>query len=144
MGFAVTDLRPHLLGQWRVERTMQDRATGAEGSFSGTVVFADDGDALRQSESGTVVWPAYRGPASRTYRLLSTADPAVMDVLFADGRPFHSLDLSRGSWTATHSCPPDRYRVSFTAPAADRLDYTWDVTGPAKDLMLCTSLFRLG
>jgi hypothetical protein len=142
--FAVADLCAHLSGRWRLERTMLDRSTGAAGTFTGTAVFTPDGGGLGQREEGTMVWPTHSGPAAREYSWRNTADPAVMDAYFPDGRAFHSLDLSQGSWTAEHWCAPDTYLVRFTAPSRDRLDYEWDVTGPAKDLLLRTSLFRAG
>lgn len=144
MTFDVADLRAHLLGRWRVERTLLDRSTGTSGTFTGTVVFGPDGGGLSQREAGTMVWPTHSGPATREYGWRSTADAAVMDVFFPDGRAFHSLDLSGGSWTAEHWCSPDTYLVRFTAISPDRLDYEWDVKGPAKDLLLHTSLFRAG
>ncbi|HEY8293825.1 MAG TPA: DUF6314 family protein [Micrococcaceae bacterium] len=142
MTFDVADLRAHLLGRWRVERTLLDRSTGARGTFTGVVVFEHDSGGLRQREEGTMVWPTHRGPATREYGWRNTADAAVMDAFFPDGRAFHSLDLSRGCWTAEHWCSPDTYLVRFTAISADRLDYEWDVQGPGKDLLLHTSLFR--
>ena len=135
---------------------MVDRAAGVRGTFSGTVSFTpDDGGhvgaprshsqgVLRQRETGTVVWPTFTGPASRQYLLVPTDDPALMEVLFEDGRAFHPLNLSGGSWTAGHWCEPDTYQVSFSSLSPDRLHYEWDVTGPSKDLLLRTSLQRMG
>jgi len=149
MTFAVADLRAHLLGRWQVQRTMLDRAPGSRGNFTGTVAFTSDSapgstpGSLRQSENGTAVWPTFTGPAFREYRLVPTGSPAAMQVLFDDGRPFHDLDLSQGTWTASHWCTPDTYQVRFSSPSPDRLDYEWDVTGPAKDLLLSTTLLRL-
>ena len=148
MTFAVADLRAHLLGQWQLERTMLDRSTGVRGTFTGTVAFTPGGDGtegiLRQHETGTVVWPTFTGPAFRDYLLVPTGRPATMQVLFDDGRPFHELDLSSGRWSASHWCSPDTYQVSFAAPSPELIDYEWDVIGPAKDLLLRTSLRRLG
>ena len=138
------DLRAYLAGTWDVERSLTDRATGERGSFAGTVAFepTDDGG-LRQSESGTLRWGPHEGPAERVYVWAPTGAPGAMDVFFPDGRPFHRADLAGGSCDSGHWCSPDDYRVRYEAVGADELRYSWDVHGPAKDLLLETTLRRL-
>ncbi|MDJ0354622.1 DUF6314 family protein [Paenarthrobacter sp. PH39-S1] len=166
---SVTDLRAYLAGSWRVERTLLDRSTGVRGRFQGTVLFepADGGEdagaggtdagagaggptsqtstakVLRQREHGTISWPTHTGTATREYLLHATTEPAVLDMYFPDERFFHTLNLSTGRWTTGHGCHPDTYNVTYRAVSSMRLDYEWDVSGPAKDLLLSTSLFRL-
>ncbi len=166
--YLVPDLRAFLRGSWAVERTMLDRSSGARGSFSGTVTFedADDGAALLQREHGTVCWGDHEGPASREYVWRPGDTPGAMDVFFPDGRFFHSVRLdgpaprppgssaaelggtaTRGEsqpaeWRAEHWCDPDDYRVTYAATGPDELRYEWDVTGPAKDLLLTSILSR--
>ncbi|WP_245828037.1 DUF6314 family protein [Sinomonas mesophila] len=137
------DLHAYLAGTWDVERSLTDRATGARGSFAGTVAFepTDDGG-LRQSESGTLRWGTHEGPAEREYVWAATGSPAAMDVFFPDGRPFHRADLARGACDSDHWCSPDDYRVRYEALGPDELRYTWDVHGPAKDLLLESTLRR--
>jgi hypothetical protein len=43
-----------------------------------------------------------------------------------------------------HWCDPDTYRVAYTFEGPDRFSYTWDVTGPRKDLLLASRLARGG
>ncbi|WP_413250040.1 DUF6314 family protein [Sinomonas flava] len=141
------DLYAFLRGTWSVERTMLDRATGSRGRFSGTVTFAplstdaDDG-ALQQREEGTVRWGSHEGPATREYIWRPGAHPGAMEVFFPDGRPFHSVDLAGAASDSTHWCSPDDYRVRYEAAGPDELRWTWDVTGPAKDLLLESVLRR--
>ncbi|MCZ2402611.1 hypothetical protein IV498_05285 [Paenarthrobacter sp. Z7-10] len=142
MTFAVADLRSYLLGRWRLERVLRNRGAAVEGTLMGFVLFTADDGGLRQSEQGTMMWPTHSGPASREYLLRQTTEPCALDVLFTDGRPFHRMDLSTGSWSSDHWCAPDDYRVRYDARSRDRLDFEWDVRGPAKNLLLQTSLFR--
>jgi hypothetical protein len=147
LSYPVPDLRAYLVGTWSVERTMLDRSTGARGTFSGTVAFAPDATAhdgaLHQREDGTVRWDAYEGPATREYVWRPGSHPGSMDVCFPDGRPFHSVDLTGAVAEGAHWCSPDDYRVHYEAVGADELRYTWDVRGPAKDLLLTSVLRRL-
>jgi hypothetical protein len=55
---------------------------------------------------------------------------------FADGRPFHDLDLSAGRWQAQHGCAPDRYDGEFLALSSVQWRSAWRVTGPRKDLLI--------
>ena len=144
------DLRAYLLGpsktgQWSVERQMLDRAAGTRGTFSGVVHFSptnDGGLALR--EEGTMRWPTFTGPASREYLLKPGGGPDVLDVFFADGRPFHRMSFTPEANLDDHWCDPDTYRVAYTAEGPDRFSYVWDVSGPRKDLLLASDLKRLG
>jgi hypothetical protein len=143
----VPDLRAYLEGSWSVERRLLDRATGAEGAFTGMVTFSalspDDDGALAQREDGTVRWGTHQGHAFREYVWRPGASPGSMDVFFPDGRPFHTVDLTGASADGSHWCSPDDYRVHYEAVGPDELRYTWDVRGPAKDLLLDTTLRRI-
>jgi hypothetical protein len=149
----VFDLRAYLLGPatgpaqsgtWAVERQLLDRATGTHGTFSGVVRFSstDDGG-LAFREEGTVRWPTFTGPASRDYLLRASGHPDALDVFFADGRPFHRMSFAPAASHDNHWCDPDTYRVSYTCEGPDRFGYTWDVSGPRKDLLLTSRLQRL-
>ncbi|WTW03319.1 DUF6314 family protein [Streptomyces sp. NBC_00024] len=122
---------------------MRDLANGAEGEFSGTTVFSpsDDGGLLHR-EIGTFVWQGVPRPAERTLRFLPGPTPGTADVRFADGRPFHDLDLTAGRWRTTHSCVADLYRGEFAVYDEDRWRTTWRVGGPAKDQFLVTEYTR--
>ncbi|MFF3896808.1 DUF6314 family protein [Streptomyces sp. NPDC001812] len=137
---------PHALtylgGRWRVTRTVRDLASGHLGRFEGTTLFSPlEGGGLLHQESGTFTWQGVPRPAERTLRFLPGPDGTV-DVRFADGRPFHDLDLSTGRYVAEHPCAADLYRGEFTVHDEDRWRTLWRVRGPAKDLELDTGYIR--
>ncbi|QKZ22803.1 DUF6314 family protein [Streptomyces chartreusis] len=155
----VPDALAYLAGRWRAERSVRDLASGDEGEFSGTTVFEplEDGEpprglmqeapqglpqGLLHRESGTFVWRGVPRPAERTLRFLPGSSPGAVNVRFADGRPFHDLDLSSGRHVADHPCSADLYRGEFTVRDADRWRSVWRVRGPAKDLVLTTDYAR--
>ncbi|MCW7940977.1 hypothetical protein AAW14_02640 [Streptomyces hygroscopicus] len=135
----------HLAGCWRVERTVQDLASGEEGRFSGTTVFSpleDGGDGLLHQESGTFLWRGASRPAERTLWFLPGDSPGTSLVRFADGRPFHDLDLTTGHHITEHPCAADLYGGEFTVHDEDHWRTVWRVGGPAKDLVLTTEYTR--
>ncbi|SDO69592.1 hypothetical protein SAMN04487981_112228 [Streptomyces sp. cf386] len=141
----VPDVLTYLAGSWRVERSVRDLASGDEGEFSGTTVFGRlDDDGLLHEESGTFVWRGVGRPAERTLRFLPGATPGTADVRFADGRPFHDLDLTSGRHIADHPCSADLYRGEFTVLDEGHWRTVWRVRGPAKDLVLTTDYAREG
>ena len=121
----VPDALAYLVGGWRVLRSVRDLASGAEGEFS-----------------GTCVWLGVPRPAERTLRFLPGAAPGTADVRFADGRPFHDLDLTTGRWHPDHPGVADLYRGEFEVYDENRWRTTWRVGGPAKDLLLVTDYTR--
>lgn len=109
----VADVLAYLAGSWRVERSVRDHASGAEGTFRGTTDFAPlEAGGLLHHESGTFVWQGVARPAERTLRFLPGTAPSRADVRFADGRPFHDLDLASGRRT------PPTTRVPRTSTGA--------------------------
>ncbi|KUL20757.1 DUF6314 family protein [Streptomyces regalis] len=141
----VPDVLTYLAGSWRVERSVRDLASGAAGEFSGTTVFGPlEGGGLLHRESGTFVWQGVPRPAERTLRFQPGATRGTADVRFADGRPFHDLDLTSGRYIADHPCSADLYRGEFTVLDKDHWRTVWRVRGPAKDLVLTTDYAREG
>lgn len=142
------ELRAYLLGDWKVARTMLDRAAGLHGTFAGVVRFTDiDGGRIRFREEGIVRWNTagtvpFTGPASREYLLRPAATPDIMDMYFPDGRPFHRIGFGAHDHQDSHWCDPDTYRVGYTGVGPDEFHYRWDVSGPAKDLLLESVLHR--
>ncbi|WP_367040107.1 DUF6314 family protein [Streptomyces sp. Je 1-332] len=139
----VPDVLAYLAGAWQVVRTARDLAGNAEGHFSGTTVFtpSDDGGLLSH-ESGVFTWRGTPRPAERTLRFVPGGDPATAHVQFADGRPFHDLDLRTGRHTADHPCGLDLYRGEFEVYDDRRWLTRWRVAGPTKDLILTTAYTR--
>jgi len=105
------------------------------GSFTGRARFAADPGspgALVWSETGRLKLGGHDGPAHRTLRIEPVSDGA-WEVRFADGRPFHPLDLSGGSDDVIHLCGADTYHGTYAVESEDRFTVTWRVTGPRKD-----------
>lgn len=142
----VSDVLVYLAGSWRVERSVRDLASGDEGTFSGVTVFRplEEGGGLLHAESGTFTWQGVARPTERTLRFLPGPTPGTADVRFADGRPFHELDLTTGRHAADHPCAADFYQGEFTVRDADHWRTVWRVGGPAKDLLLTTDYVREG
>ncbi|WP_328870122.1 DUF6314 family protein [Streptomyces sp. NBC_00287] len=139
----VPDALAYLTGSWQVRRSVRDHASDARGEFTGTTVFSPlEGGGLLHEESGSFVWQGVARPAERTLRFLAGDAPGTADVRFADGRPFHDLDLSTGHHLADHPCAADLYRGEFTVLDEDRWRTVWRVGGPAKDLVLTTDYTR--
>jgi hypothetical protein len=145
-------LRAYLLGpspagagRWSVERQLLDRTAGTRGTFSGVVRFVstDDGG-LAFREEGTMRWPTFTGPASREYLLYPAERMDAMDVFFPDRRPFHRMSFTPEASLDQHWCDPDTYRVAYSYEGPDAYSYTWEVSGPRKDLLLASALRRLG
>ncbi|THJ66496.1 hypothetical protein E8P82_08535 [Arthrobacter echini] len=136
----VDDALSFLVGAWATERRLLDRASGLSGTFSGLTTFTPDADGLAWVEEGTVSWPHFRGPAWRSYWISAVGGTTI--VHFPDDRVLCRLDLRTGRARDVHACFPDTYRVDFAIHTADSVEYSWDVTGPAKDQLLSTSLRR--
>jgi Family of unknown function (DUF6314) len=125
----VTDPAEFLPGTWRVERELEDAGLGP-GHFSGCATFAPDGDGLSWVESGRMTIGRYDGPARRALRLVPDGDGWL--VRFADGRPFHRLDVRDGRCALEHPCGEDRYRGEFAMCGPDAFAIDWTVSGPGK------------
>jgi hypothetical protein len=119
----VTQPITYLAGRWTVRRRLNDLENGVEGTFEGVAEFSADGT---WTEIGRLRFGAYDGEARRVLRIVEGA------VEFADGRPFHPLDLSGGACTVEHLCGDDRYAGEYTVLGPDELRVVWFVAGPRK------------
>jgi len=97
---------------------------------------------LTYYENGELAFGEHRGPASRSLIYRGRAD-GTADVFFADGREFYRLDPRPGRWQARHACGRDEYLVSGRVLGAGLLEERWQVTGPAKDYEIMTTLTRI-
>jgi hypothetical protein len=146
-----------LRGCWRAERVITDFRSGTTGSFSGTAVFTPEpGDPteavparapvpapLVYREEGELTFGGHRGPASRNLLYLPATDGSAT-VLFADGRPFFTLNLRPGVCVAEHPCGDDSYQVTVRVLGPDTYTESWRVTGPGKDYLMTTTHTRAG
>jgi uncharacterized protein DUF6314 len=133
--YVVADISDYLSGEWRLARVYLDRRRGLVGWFRGLARFAEIGDGMRYREQGRLRFGDFAGDVYREYRC-DFPLPGLARISFADGRPFHDLDLSAGRWQAHHGCAADCYEGEFLALSASRWRSAWHVTGPRKDLVI--------
>lgn len=138
---AINDLVAYLEGDWRIRRRVVDRRAMAVGRLIGAARFTPCASGLLYEENGELRLGAHRGPAFQRLLYRLTA-PAVAEVRFADGRPFHALDLSQGVATLRHDCAPDRYEGCWIARDGDRFTVRWAVAGPRKDQRIVSRYLR--
>ncbi|HUZ21502.1 MAG TPA: DUF6314 family protein [Acidimicrobiales bacterium] len=128
----ISDLAAFLGGSWDVERRLVDHAGGATLRFDGTARWRPRAAAeLAYDERGVLARADGRDEAWRELRY-ARLDGGRAEVRYADGRPFHELDLSRGRWRTLVACGRDVYAGLFVVVAPDQLVVRWRVRGPAK------------
>jgi hypothetical protein len=145
----ITDPLGFLLGSWRVERHIEDYRIGVAGTFKGLATFEPLecggtlrlGTNVRYLETGELLFGAYRGHCQRSLEYVQREGTAAQ-ILFANGRPFVDLDLSKGPSRSTHLCGFDHYEINFFAHSCDVLEEKWRVRGPMKDYEATTTLTR--
>ena len=135
MARPAADPRTVLAGTWRIHRVIRDHAAGRDGTFTGEADIAPDGAGLIWRESGTVRFGDHEGPAGRVL-LVVPSEEGGWEVRFADGRPFHPLDLRTGDCSVVHLCGQDRYEGRYRLLDPRTMTVTWRVRGPRKDLEL--------
>jgi hypothetical protein len=113
------------LGTWDVFRVIIDHLTGAVNRFSGKAIIT----ASEFVETGEVRYGAVSLKANRRYGL--NAGAGQLDIEFADGRPFISLN-GEASQTVRHLCGDDDYRGRFVFAHAGAWIEAWHVSGPRK------------
>jgi hypothetical protein len=137
----VRDLRAYLLGTWEVTRTLHDADLGA-GRFEGRATFTAADNAIAWHETGRMRLGGYDGPAHRELRIVPAAAQG-WEVRFADGRPFHALDLDGAETCALeHPCGADRYTGEFSVAGPDAFEIHWRVRGPRKTQALAGRYVR--
>lgn len=135
--YPVADLCSFLAGRWDIDRRIVDRPTGHEGRYVGIGWFRPgDGD-LRYEERGWLRMGSHELSAGRDLHL-RPRENGQADVAFADGSPFHRLDLRSGCWHVTHDCGADRYLGSYVVLSPVAWETTWTVTGPDQAVRLST------
>ena len=115
-------------GVWTLSRRIA-HDDGTRASFTGRATLAPDGRGLRYDEEGLLSLPG-RPPMTATRRHLWRPAPEGVAVLFADGRPFHRIDLSTPRPEAVHPCGADTYRVAYDLAAWPEWTAAWRVDGP--------------
>ncbi len=145
---------PDFLGDWQVSRRIEDlqvrgydglaRLSGSQaGRFEGGARLFTEGPGLRYHEEGKLtldVDPEVSFVARRDYLWRWTGDR--IEVLFADGRPFHAFVPSGRAIGTDHPCGHDLYRVTYDFTGWPTWTAEWIVTGPAKDYRMLSAYRR--
>lgn len=129
------------IGDWRLERRIDDALVGECWSFAGRAVFAPGADGLDYTEEGTLTGTGGRQlRAERRYRWRERA--GRVEVLFADGAHFHDIPADAAAPQARHLCGADLYRVRYDFTAWPLWRAEWRVEGPRKNYLLQSSYSR--
>ena len=133
---------PDFAGEWKVERQISDHLAASSGRFSGSCEFAardGEADVLYYSEKGTIEFESGEPlEASRNYIYRAGATKNEVDVLFSDGRPFHTIKLRQTMPSDTHFCEPDAYDVTYDFRYWPKWSSLWTVRGPRKNYKMKT------
>lgn len=125
-------------GRWSMTRDII-HGDGLTGRLVGEAVIAPTGPGLwRYSESGELTLGASE-PFRATRDYLWRAAEKAIDVSFADGRPFHRIELSALTPATVHLCDPDRYAVAYDFTLWPEWSARWQVEGPRKDYTMTTT-----
>lgn len=131
-------------GRWSLTRVVTDQQGGAQGHLNGVAVFSRKGeDHLLYEESGTLNY-ADQPPMAATRRYLWVVTQDGIDVLFEDGRPFHTIEKGRSMPDANHHCDPDLYHVSYDFTRWPQWSSSWRVVGPRKDYRMVSEYRLIG
>ncbi|MFT7649298.1 MAG: hypothetical protein ACI8Y4_004059 [Candidatus Poriferisodalaceae bacterium] len=137
---AVPCLASFLAREWTLEREILHRDSDTSARIRGAAFWeVAEAGALTYVERGVLEVGGYVGDVRQSYRF-SIRTPTSADVFFADGRPFHTVDLANGRSDITHLCEPDTYLGIYEVTSTEELRVTWDVRGPRKDYLSTTTL----
>ena len=136
------NLKAFLLGSWKVDRIVIDRAHAMTGGLKGEATFRPCAGGLLYEEHGTLTLGEHCGRAEQSYLYEFPEGDGRASVRFRDGRAFYELDLSRGQDRVCHACHPDLYDGVFIALSSTTWQSEWKVTGPRKDYDLLTTYTR--
>lgn len=125
------------MGRWTIIREIRDQKNGTRGRLDGQAVFraqVDDPEILTYEERGQLQMDGGTPiAAERRYQWRQIPESRSIDIQFADGRPFHKLDLNCTMPFDTHFCEPDVYNVSYDFRSWPVWRCEWRVQGPRKD-----------
>lgn len=137
----VDDLKRFLEGTWSLERAIRDDRQVGNGVLGGSAAFLPEGNCLLYREIGRLRFGNYDDEVSREYRY-SFPEPCIAQVSFADGRPFHDLDLRGGEACVRHLCGNDIYDGVIRTETLNRWSAVWTVSGPRKSLQISSCYQR--
>ena len=128
-------------GTWRIVRRINDHRARSTITGEGSAVFSPEGAGLLYTEELQLQFPGQPAiQGSRRY-CWAEADGHVQ-VVFADGRPFHRIDLDMDVPEDVHHCDPDTYAVTYDLKGWPDWSTVWRVAGPNKNYTMATSFTR--
>lgn len=134
-------------GCWQFDRQITEGS--AVHQVTGTAEFTDTAAKIAGSlysldflESGELRLAESEEAMPVERRLTHHAAADGIDVRFADGGHYLTLDLSGGDSTANHPCKADDYLITVTIDDQDNWTELWQVTGPTKDYSAVTRYRR--
>ena len=130
------------IGQWQLERQIDDARAGRMMHFAGTACLSNTGpDVWHYHESGILSTPGHADMvAEQTYLWRPHSDG--IGVYFSDGRFFHAFDPDSGQPVAEHFCDPDQYDVQYDFRNWPEWRTNWRVSGPRKDYRIVNHFCR--
>lgn len=133
MGRGMTRDLDAFAGSYEIAREIEDRAGDGAMRFSGRLDLLEDGTGLCWHETGRLDLPGGQVLVAERRYLWRAGGGGLVDVLFEDGRYFHSFDPGELRPQAGHDCAPDRYDVAYDFTGWPNFAAHWRVTGPRKD-----------
>ncbi|QQA44287.1 DUF6314 family protein [Pelagovum pacificum] len=122
-------------GDWSLDREVEDYRSGETSAFGGTARFRAVADGLDLIEEGRWTRASW-GALAASRRYIWRRDGEGIEVLYADGRPFHRfIPAGHAPVEALHHCEPDIYEVTYRFDLPDSWSAEWRVRGPAKDYL---------
>ena len=141
MSIPVIDIAAFFVGSWSIRRRILDLRQGQVGWLTGDALFLPHSEGLHYEETGRLSLGDYRGNTTQSY-LWRFDSPSQARIHFTDGRPFHSLDLSRGRAGVSHDCAPDLYRGKYHVHDSGLWSLAWRIEGPRKNQIIVTRFRR--
>lgn len=134
-------------GNWTFERELTEGA--ASHRVDGIATFTETDRHIPESlysldfrESGELRLDGSEQSLPVERRLVHHATAAGIDVRFAHGGRYVTLDLAGGSCVAEHPCNADTYLITVSLDDPDTWTEHWQVTGPTKDYTATTRYRR--
>jgi hypothetical protein len=144
----VADTLRFLLGEWQVQRAIEDRVLMSSGVFEGSAALVPSvakstppSQALYE-EVGNLHLGSFAGEARRRLRYVDLDGETVM-LYLVSGIAFADLNLSTGSWKAIHQCGEDLQEITTSVISRDVVEEQWKVRGPSVHYRVMTVLTRL-
>ena len=130
------------IGGWNIARDITDMRILESGTMRGQASFIEERGKLVYHEQGLMRF-AGGSPVKAERRYIWSFHETHVDVVFADGSPFHSFELSGGPRASPHLCGDDMYKGIYSFVQFPLWQVTWLVEGPRKNYRSVTRYSRI-